>query len=76
MSKGRLVNSTPHVELRRVEEYNEYRVSYRGIKAEREEAMAYYTDDLEDATDTMVAMENTYIQDVFEVDKLPVKEGV
>lgn len=53
-----------HVKIVRVRDYNEYRVAYRGLKKDREEAMAYYTDDREDAEGTARTMEERALDDV------------
>ena len=47
----------PHVKIVRVRGYDEYRVAYIGLKKDREEAMAAYTDDREDAEGTAMVME-------------------
>jgi hypothetical protein len=49
----------------------EYRVSYKGLRPEREEAMAYYTDDGEDAYGTAGTMSRDWELTVFYDDMLP-----
>lgn len=70
---GRIVAQTEHVKVERVADYNEYRVAYKGVIRDRQEAMAYYTDDFDDAEGTMHCMEQSYILDVHECDKVPVR---
>lgn len=55
---GKYVKSpeTPHVTIFRAWD-DEYRVTYKGLLPERGEAMAYYTDCLEDALGTAKYME-------------------
>lgn len=64
----RKVAGTDHVTLYRVAEYDEYKVIYKGLKEDRAEAMAYYTDDLEDAKGTMNIMERDRMLSVFDAD--------
>ena len=40
-------------------EWQEYRVTLHGLSAEREEAIAYYTSDPDDAIGTGIAMRHT-----------------
>lgn len=56
------------VRVVRVRGYDEYRVSYRGLVADREEAMAYYTDDREDAEGTAEIMRRDALVCVFRAD--------
>ena len=37
-------------------ELGEYRVTYKGVRPDRAETLAYYTDDPQDAYDTALAM--------------------
>lgn len=48
----------------------EYRVAYKGLKPDRAEAMAYYSDDEEDVIGTANTMEHDYWLHVFDADKL------
>lgn len=60
----------PHVKIRYNADYGEFRVAYRGLVADREEAMASYTNDPEDAQGTANRFEAEYHR-VEEFDKLP-----
>ena len=51
ISKARSIARNLGLTIKKTD-YDEFRVNYRGSS----EDTAYYTDDLEDATDTMVAM--------------------
>ncbi len=42
----------PHIKCTWSSEWQEFRVTLDGLSAEREEAVAYYTNDYEDAHDT------------------------
>ena len=65
---GKIVEQTKHVKVERVAAYDEYRVAYKGLHKAREEAMAYYTDDREDAVGTMKTMERDSLAHVFNDD--------
>lgn len=58
----------PHVSIQKVSGYDEYCVRYYGLKPDRSEAMAYYTDDKEDARDTAMCMEHDRHAHVFNDD--------
>lgn len=66
---GKLTETgSDHVSIQRVRGYDEYCVRYRGLKPDRSEAMAYYTDDLEDAMGTCADMESQRHAHVFDGD--------
>jgi len=46
----------PHIKCTWSSEWQEFRVTLDGLSKEREEDVAYYTDDYEDAYDTASAM--------------------
>jgi hypothetical protein len=57
----RLINELPHVKARKESfDPDEIRVTYRGLSADREEAVAYYTTDPQDAYDTGIQMEKNW----------------
>jgi hypothetical protein len=66
-----LIGGMPHVKVKWNADLHEYRVAYKGLLPAREEAMAYYTDDPEDAIGTARTMERDYQLQVFNADKLP-----
>jgi hypothetical protein len=55
------INKLPHVKAR-LETFDpdELRVTFRGLSKDREEAVAYYTTDPQDAYDTAVQMEKNW----------------
>ncbi len=57
-----------HVTIQRVSGYDEYCVRYLGLHPDRSEAMAYYTDDLQDAEGTASTMERDRHAHVFDRD--------
>lgn len=55
------INKLPHVKARKESfDPDELRVTYRGLSKDREEAVAYYTTDPQDAYDTAVQMEKNW----------------
>lgn len=57
----RLINELPHVKARtETFDPNELRVTFRGLSKDREEAVAYYTTDPQDAYDTAIHMEKNW----------------
>lgn len=60
----RIVERTSHCVTHYDTDWQEYRVSYRGLKKDRAEAMAYYTNDKEDAVLTMGEMEARHLKSV------------
>lgn len=55
------INKLPHVKARKESfDPNEIRVTYRGLSKDREEAVASYTTDPQDAYDTAVQMEKKW----------------
>lgn len=55
------INKFPHVKARKESfDPDEIRVTYRGLNSDREEAVAYYTTDPQDAYDTAVQMEKNW----------------
>lgn len=74
MTKKAVKEAVSHlqfVSVRWKSDVGEWRVAYRGLKPEREEAMASYTDGGEDAVGTAIIMERDYWLHVFDDDKLP-----
>jgi hypothetical protein len=72
----------PHIKLTWKADWDEFRIAYKGLLPEREEAMAAYVSvstydpearrgDLEEVIGTAEAMEEGYIYQVFNCDKLP-----
>lgn len=57
----RRINELPHVKAR-TEKFDpdELRVTFRGLNKDREEAVAYYTTDPQDAYDTAIQMEKNW----------------
>lgn len=71
----------PHILLRWQPDWQQWRIAYKGLKPEREEAMASYVpqDDYSkealqesyaDVLGTAITMERDYLAHVFEADKL------
>lgn len=67
--KRYIAANCPHVKVRWDSDWGEFRVAYKGLLPEREEAMAAYTDDAEDAIGMAATMERAYLLCVHEVDK-------
>lgn len=57
------LNRVPHVKARWESFGNEYRIAYRHLDRDREEATSYHTDDFEDAMLTAIHMSEAHIKE-------------
>jgi hypothetical protein len=67
VDEAKIISAIPHIKCRWNATYREYRVTIDGLSKEREEAVAYYCSDYDDAYATAEAMSAEHARGLTEV---------